>query len=136
MGGCFLHRQEIPPQKKRLLTHHALKKTSKYLDCDTTSFIHLPFNTPCRPVAEHLFYIDTFVLISFAAREKTNSVGRIKIFLGPKLKLRHFSTLQPCSLLDEVNHTRIHHLHQWSGIQSNTQYEDSQWNQRSQFPIR
>ena len=26
MGGCFLHRQEIPPQKKRLLTHHTLKK--------------------------------------------------------------------------------------------------------------
>jgi len=31
MGGCFLHRQEIPPQEKQLLTHHALKKTSKHL---------------------------------------------------------------------------------------------------------
>ena len=34
-------------------------------------------------------------------------------------------------LVDEVNHTRIHQLHQWPGIQSNKQYEDSQWNQRS-----
>jgi len=75
-------------------------------------------------------------VFDYAKPRKKLTTGRIKIYLGPKRKLRYFINLQPCCLVDEVNHTRIHHLHQWSGIQSNTQYEDSQWNQRSQFPIR
>lgn len=130
MGGCFLHRQEIPPQEKQLLTIKRLKKTFKHLHGAASSTL-VAKDTECCRVAD-LFYTDTlFVPISFAARKKINLTGRIKICLGPNLKLRHFSTLRPCGLLDEVNHTRIHHLHQWSGIQSNTQYEDSQWNQRS-----
>ena len=107
MGGCFLHRQEIPPQEKQLLTHHALKKTFKHLHGAASSTL-VAKDTECCRVAD-LFYTDTlFVPISFAARKKINSTERIKICLGPKLKLRHFSNLQFCGLLDEVNHTRIH----------------------------
>ena len=129
-GGMFSTSSRDSTPRKATLDHQALKKTFKHLHGAASSTL-VAKDTGCCRVAD-LFYTDTlFVPIPFAARKKINSAGRIKICLGPKLKLRHLRSLQPCGLLDEVNHTRIHHLHQWSGIQSNTKYENSQWNQRS-----
>ena len=71
MGGCFLHRQEIPPQEKQLLTHHALKKTFKHLHGAASSTLAAK-DTGCCRVAD-LFYTDTlFVPISSTDNKDKN----------------------------------------------------------------
>jgi len=59
MGGCFLYRQEIPPQEKQLLTHHALKKTSKQL--------HMPLHL--RSSGEKAFKVSGEAVIKVEVRE-------------------------------------------------------------------
>ena len=106
-GGMFStsSRDSIP--RKATPDHQALKKTFKHLHSAASSTL-VAKDTGCCRVAD-LFYTDTlFVPISFAARKKINSTERIKICLGTKLKLRYFSHLQFCRLLNEGNHTRIH----------------------------
>ena len=53
-----------------------------------------------------------------------------------KLTLKHPRASRLRGLLDEMDHARIHRLHQGPGIQSNAQYEDGQWDERGQFPFR